>query len=159
MKKSLFINLVEYLRENNPDILFSFQDDGSLISYIKQKINSVDGLIHELKEQHRPDYIIEELCMDALTADLRPSKYQYIRRLLEEEFSEEYQQMLGTGLLRFEIMNLISNCNPLFEVFGFSEEIEEDRNFRYTVIGTIKEYFEQSERENRVSWPTMPIVN
>lgn len=159
MKDILSIKLVEYLRENNPDVLFSLHDDGSLVSYVNQKMNSIDGLLQDLKEQHLPDYIIEELCMDAFTADLKPSKYNYIKEVLEEEFSEEYQQLLRTGILRFEIINLFSNCNPLFEVFGFREGNEEDKNLRYTSIGAIKEYLENSERENRVSWPTMPTIN
>jgi hypothetical protein len=116
-------------------------------------------LISQLQEQHQPDYIIEDACLALLTEDLRPSKYNYIKEMIEEEFVIEYQQLVGSGILRFEVINIISTCDPLFEVFGFSEMKEEDKNLRYTIIGTIKEYFENSERENRESWPTMPTIN
>ena len=159
MKDILSIKLVEYLRENDLHILFSLQEDGSLVSYINQKIQSIEGLLQELYEQCIPEYLIEGICMDALTSDLKPSKYIYIKELLEEEFFEEYHDLFKSGILRFEIINLISVCNPLFEAFEFSETNEEDKNLRYTIIGTIKEYFELSERENRATWPTMPTIN
>jgi hypothetical protein len=159
MKDILSTKFVEYLRENNPDILFSLQDGGSLTGYINQKITSIDGLLEQLQQQSRPEYIIEELCMEAITAELKPSKYLYIKEILEEEFRKEYHHLRGLGILRFEIINLTIACNPLFEVFGFSEQNEEDENLRYTIIGTIREYFEWSESENRVSWPTMPTIN
>jgi hypothetical protein len=159
MKDILSIKLVEYLRENNPDILFSLQDGGGLVPYINQKINSIDELLQELQQKNRPEYIIEELCMEALTAELKPSKYLYIKEILEEEFMIGYHHLLRLGILRFEIINLTIACNPLFEVFGFSEQNEEDENLRYTIIGTIREHFEWSERENRVSWPIMPTIN
>jgi hypothetical protein len=159
MKDILSIKLVEYLRENNPDILFSLEEEGSLVSYINEKMEVVDSLLSQLQEQHQPEYIIEETCLEVLTQDLRPSKYNYIKELLEEEFIIEYHHLLRSGILRFEVINLISKCNPLFEAFEFSEKNEEDKNLLYTVIGTIKEYFENSENENRVSWPTMPAIN
>lgn len=159
MKDILSIKLVEYLRENNPDVLFSLEEEGSLVSYINQKLGILDELILQLQEQHQPRYIIEEACMNALTEDLRPSKFNYIKELLEEEFIMEYQHLLRLGILRFEIINIISVCIPLFEAFGFAQENEDDKNLRYTIIGMIKEYFENSERENRVSWPTMPTIN
>jgi hypothetical protein len=159
MKDILSIKLVEYLRENNPDILLSLQDGGAVIAYITRKITSIEGLLHQLQQQNGPEYIIEELCMEALTAELKPSRYLYIKEILEEEFMIGYHHLLRSVILRFEIINLIAICNPLFEVFHFGEGNEENRNLRYTIIGTIKEHFELSERENRESWPTMPTLN
>lgn len=159
MKETLSIKLVEYLRENNPEVLFSLEEVGSLTNYVNEKLDSIDLLLRGLREQQLPDYIIEDRCMEALTEDLQPSKYNYIKELLEDEFIIEYEHLLRSGLLRFEIINIISECNPLFEVFGFSENNEDDKNLRYTIIGTIKEYFEKSERENRVLWPIMPTIN
>ena len=150
---------MDYLKENHPDVLLSLQQDGSVVSYVNQKMASIRGLLRQLHEEQKPDYIIEEICLDALTSDLGPSKYHYIREVLEEEFEARYQQLLRTGLLPFETINLIDFCHPLFEAFGFSEQKEQDKNLRYTIIGTIKEYFQNRERETRVSWPTMPIIN
>lgn len=159
MKDALSIKLVEYLRENNPDVLFSLQEEGALVLYINDRLKTVDGLLLQLEELRQPAYIIEEVCLNVLTEDLRPSKYNYVKELLEEEFVKEYQNLFRLGLLRFEIINIVWACDPLFEAFGFSGENEEDKNLRYTIIGTIKEYFELSERENRVTWPIMPTIN
>src|SRR5690349_9859173 len=133
MKETLSIMLFEYLKENSPEVFFSLQQEGSLVSYLSQKMELIDGLLEELLIQQRPGYMIEELCMNELTADLKPSRYSYIRELLEEEFISEYHRLLRSGILHFEIINIISVCDPLFEAFGFSEENEEDKHLRYTV--------------------------
>ena len=159
MKDTLSIKLVDYLRENNPDILFSLQQEGSLATYVNGKLSSVSALIAQLQNQQQPEYIIEEVCMEALTEDLGPSKYHYIKALLEEEFINDYQHLLRLGILRFEIINMISVCASLFEAFEFNETNEGDKNLRYTITGTIQEYFELSEKENRAPWPITPIIN
>lgn len=159
MKDILIIKFIEYLRENNPDVYSSLNKDGSLVEYANEKLLSIETLLLKLQEEKRPSYIIEELCMSALTGDLRPSRYSYIKELIEEEFLIEYHQLLGLGILRYEIFNILKVCNPLFEAFGFNEGNEEDKLLRYTITGTVKEYFELSENENRVSWPIMPTIN
>lgn len=158
MKDLLCKKLIEYLWENNPDILFSLQEEGRLLSYLEGKLVAVGELIENLIREQKPAYLIEGICLDTLTEDLRPSKFHYIKETLEEEFEDHYQKLLHSGLLTYETINLISICNPLFEAFSFSEE-NEDKHLRYTVIGAIKEYFEKRERETRVSWLTMPIIN
>jgi hypothetical protein len=147
MKNILITKFVEYLRENSPEVLFSLEANNLLSSYVNQKIESISGLLKQLQEEKKPDYIVQEVCLKELTSDLRPSKYQYIKEVLEEDFIKEYRQLLRSGLLRFEISNLISTCHPFFEAFGFSEQNEENKNLRYTIIGTIREYFELSEKE------------
>jgi hypothetical protein len=159
VKDILTIKLLAYLKENNPDVLFSLQQNGSLLLYLHEKMQSVSALLQSLERQNKPPYIIEEICLNELTSDLRPSKYHYIREVFEEDFAKKYQQLLQPGILRFEIINIISACKPVFEAFGFSEGNEDDKNLRYAIIGVIREYFENSESENRVVWPTMPTIN
>ena len=150
---------MEYLRENNPDVLIFLEEEDSLIWYVNEKIGSIAELLQVLSEEQHPGYVIEEMCMNELTADLRPSKYHYIRELLQQEFPRQYHHLFDTGILRLEIINMISNCLPLFEAFGFSEQMEDDKNLRYVIVGTIKEYFELSERENRELWPIVPTIS
>jgi hypothetical protein len=80
--------------------------------------------------------------MEELTRDLRPSRFEYVRALLEDEFEEAHQRMSSSGILTYEIINLIGACEPIFEVFGFGEENEEARELRYAVMGMIAEYLE-----------------
>ena len=90
MKGLLMNKLLEYIRDNNPDILFELEAKGSLTIWLSEKISVADSLIQQLKDQRLPEYEIEETCMDVITKDFRPSKYNYILNLLEEEFEVDY---------------------------------------------------------------------
>ncbi len=144
MKEVLIDKLHQYLQENNPDLLMQLEEDGRITEYLLNKVSTVNGLINQ-QYTKQPVYIIEEACMDALTQDLKPSKYNYISSILEEEFEITYQQLQKTGALKFEIINLIGNCQPVFDNLNFSEENEGNHFLRYCIIGTINEYLEERE--------------
>jgi hypothetical protein len=147
MKKILINKLHEYIRENNPDLLFQLEEDGKLTEYLSGKINTVNALIRQ-KDIGQPAYIIEDACMDVLTQDLRPSQFNYISNVLEEDFADTYQQLQESGTLKFEVINMISLCQSVFEDLNFSEENEDNQFLRYAIIGTIKEYFQTVDGEN-----------
>jgi hypothetical protein len=146
MQKVLIGKLLEYVRDNNPDILFALEAEASLTTWLTDKVHTVDIIIEQLKEQQLPNYQIEEICMEELTKDLRPSKYNYIYKLLEEEFEQHYQRVLQTGLLQHEVINLIHHCQSAFEDLNFSEDNEDNQFLKYAIIGCVSEYFE-SESE------------
>jgi hypothetical protein len=75
--------------------------------------------------------------------------YDYICALVEEEFEKEYLRLEKTGVLQFEITNILSYSLPLFEE-GKQFSIE-DPQLRYLIIGGISEYFENEVKES-VSW-------
>jgi hypothetical protein len=68
MKGLLMNKLLEYIRDNNPDILFELEAKGTLVIWLSEKISVVDSLIQQLKAQHLPEYEIEEACMNVTTA-------------------------------------------------------------------------------------------
>ena len=140
MQELLKNKLHQYISENNPDLLLSLQEKNKTTSYISDKVSGLNELIHELKEANTPAYIIEEVCMDALTKDLRPSKYNYINNILEEEFEFAYLQFQKSGTLLYEVINLIKQCEPYFEELGFTEENENNKELHYAVAGTIDKY-------------------
>jgi hypothetical protein len=78
MQEILINKLLEYIRDNNPDILFALEAEVAVTTWLSEKVSIVDMLIIQLKKQQQPDYEIEEICMDIITKDLRPSKYNYI---------------------------------------------------------------------------------
>jgi len=143
MKGILINKLHQYIRENNPGLLLQLEQDGKVSEYLSNKVNTSDALINEYKDQ--PAYIIEEACMDELTKDLRPSKYNYINQILEEEFEDTYQQLQNSGTLKFEVINLISQCQPVFETIGFTEENEDSSELRNAITGTVSEYLESNK--------------
>ena len=83
--------------------------------------------------------------MDELTKVLCPSKFNYLISILEEEFAPTYYRLKESGLLTYELMNLIGSCTPVFETFGFSLGNENNRYLRYAITGAVKEYLENKQ--------------
>jgi len=54
------------------------------------------------------------------------------------------------GVLTYEILNMIKMCNPIFDAFHFSEEMEDDRLLAYAVIGTVEEYLQETDEKKTV---------
>lgn len=142
MQTILIEKLRSYIVHNNPDLLLTLQADFSLTRYLEQKVRTVQPLLENLLAENKPAYIIEELCLNELTKDLRPSKFNYIRSLLEEEFEHDFVQLKETGMLTYEIVNLIHLCEPVFEILGFTEENENDRALQNAITGTIQQHLE-----------------
>lgn len=135
--------LLEYIVQNNPEVIFSLQASGkSLSDYMEEKIKSLNGFMESLIAEGRPLYDVEKLCLDELTKDLRPSKYNYIHKLLEEEFEVDFARLRENGALTYEIVKLIKICNRIFEAFEFTEENEQSRVLRYAAIEMTQDYFQ-----------------
>jgi hypothetical protein len=148
MHDNLIITLYRYIQKNNPELLADIESNGTATAYLTSKMQSIKNLIAELQQKRVPDYELEEICITQLTADLRPSKYNYILQLMEEDFQHEYNKLLSDGLLQTEAINMVNECRPVFEDLNFSEENESNRFIRYAIIGMIKDYFEcKSENE------------
>ncbi len=105
MKEILFQKLHQYLRENNPDILLPLEEERKVTAYLQDKISTVESLLKELVGQ--PDYIIEQTSMEFLTKDLRPSKFNYLKNILAAEFEDNYKELLESGTMVFEGVNLV----------------------------------------------------
>ena len=144
MQKILIKTLHDYLKENNPDLLLRLEEKNKVTEYVSNKISTADVLLKQYEGQ--PDYIIAEACMNALTQDLRPSKFNYISNMLEEEFENNHRQFLASGTLQFEVINLINQCRPVFDALGFTEENEDSNELKNAVTGTISEYLEKREQ-------------
>lgn len=143
MKEILIKQLHSYLLQNHTDLLIALQEDHRLTHYLEDKVDSVSEILEQLQAEQRPAYVIEALCLEELTRDLRPSRFNYVRELLEEEFEEEAARMAGSGILTYELINLIGACEPIFEVFSFGTENEERKELKYAVMGMIAEYLER----------------
>ncbi len=145
MREILIQKLHEYIRLNNPDILIPLQGEGEVSDYLSKKLTTIEYLLEQLTTEEKPAYIIEELCLDAMTASLRPSKYNFIKAILAEEFEDIHQQLERSGTLKYEVINLIEVCKPEFETLGFTVDNENDKLLRYAIIGAVKEYLENKQ--------------
>lgn len=136
------------MQENNPELLMQLEAGSRVSEYLRNKVRMVDSLISE--DDGQPAYILETTCMDILTQDLKPSRYQYICKILEEEFGSFYERLEESGVKMFEVINLIVFCKQVFDEFGFNEETEDNRLLWYLITGSISEYFEQGSSKKRV---------
>jgi hypothetical protein len=129
-----------YIVHNNPDLMFSLQEDHSVTRYLEEKVSAVMPMAAQLIDEGKPPYIIEELCLNAMTEELKPSRYQYIRSVIEEEFNADYERMKESGTLTYEVVNLIEACKGIFSDFDFNSENESNRYLRYAIIGQVHDY-------------------
>lgn len=142
MQEMLKEKLWTYIVHNNPDLMLNLQQNFSLTDYLEQKVFNIQPLISQLLAENKPGYVIEELCMAELTKDLRPSKFSYIHSILEDEFELDFLRIKESGLLTYEIINLITESETVFETLGFTEVNEQDRMLHYAIAGTIRQYME-----------------
>lgn len=137
-----------YINENNPELFLELEEDDSLTVYLRQKVNAALELMSHLEDE--PNYIIEEACMEVLTQELKPSKFNYIINILEEEFIDNYEKLQETGTLKFEAINMLAHCVPVFEEQHFSEENEDNGFLRLAITGAIGNYLNGNKREGKV---------
>jgi hypothetical protein len=135
MKNKLQDLLLAYIRENNPDLLEQLLTDDALQAWVHDKINEVEMVL----TQSKPFKAIEAESMEIMTADLRPNRIRYIRDLFEERFPDEYEQLITTGLLTYELVAMVALCQDLFEIYPITEDMEHAELDRQLVI-KISEY-------------------
>jgi len=140
MQTLLKEKLWAYIIHHNPELMFRLQEDYSVMNYLDEKVAAVLPTAAQLLSEKRPAYIVEELCLNAMTKELRPSRYQYLRSVLEEDFSDNYEQLKESGTLTYELCNLIECCKGIFDALGFSTDSEDNRQLRYAIIGQVQEY-------------------
>lgn len=129
-----------YVTEHNPDLLLQLQGNFSVTQYLEDKVSNVMPMVKQFIAEGKATYIIEELCLQEITIDLRPSKFDYLKNVLEEDFPNDYNRMAEAGVLTYEVVNLIEACKSVFETHGFTEENEDNRFLRYAVIAEIHDY-------------------
>jgi hypothetical protein len=142
MKEQLINQLHSYLVHHHTDLLIALQEDHRLTDYLGAKVGSVSDLLEQLEGEGRPPYVIEALCLEELTRDLRPSRFGYIREVLETEFEPAFQWYSRSRILTYEVINLTGACEPIFEVFALSGANEDDKELRSAVINMMAEYLE-----------------
>lgn len=146
IRETLIQKLHGYLVHNQLDLLITLQNEQKVTAYLEDKVAAVLPLAGQCLKENRPDYVNEALCLDELTKNLRPSKFDYVRSLLEEEFSTVHWRMQEDGILTCEVINLIRYCQPVFSNLGFTEENEDDKQLRLAVIGTIHDYLHLNQQ-------------
>ena len=143
MQEQLLQKLQTYISDNNPDLLIQLQEENRLTQYLHEKLASVAEEIDQMQEDGAPAYVIEDICLDTLTANLRPSRFNYICTILQEDFEPTYNQWKESGTLTYEAINLLNACEALFEVVHFSSESENNPALKAEVKEIIRQYINE----------------
>ncbi|TRW21954.1 DUF1896 domain-containing protein [Flavobacterium zepuense] len=145
MQSQLKEKLWAYIVHNNPDLMITLQEDYSVTKYLEEKISNILPMAEAFLAEGKPQYAIEELCLNAMTEGLKPSKFLYIRSVIEEEFPDDFERLKENGVLTHEVVNLIAVCKEVFEAFDFKEENQDNRHLRYAVIAQVHDYLLSSQ--------------
>src|ERR1700744_1106350 len=112
--------LSAYIQQNNPDLLHSLRSEFQLSWYLEDKVSHIMPMVLRLLGEGKPGYAIEELVLNELTAELRPSRCNYLKSVLHEDFPADYNRFYQQGVLTYETINLVDECKEIFTVFSFS---------------------------------------
>lgn len=129
--------LLGYIRENNPELLLQLEEDDALHAWVLEKIKEVEMVLTASK----PSYMIEAECMEIMTADLKPSRFRYVRDLFETEFTDVYDRMRDAGTLNYELISLVSACHQVFEDMPLIEDMDNPQ-LDHAIAGVIGEYLQ-----------------
>lgn len=149
MQDSLVKKLHLYISINNPDLLFVLEQEGKVTEYLTDKVKILLDNTSTTNE-NLPGYIVEDNCMEILTAELKPSRYHYIKELFEKEFEQEFKLLNNTPALQTELINMVNYCREVFDEIGFSEENEDSAFLMYNIIGAISEYLGSNSEKEKV---------
>lgn len=140
MQDVLKEKLYAYIIVNNPDLAVKLQAAGSTTQYVADKVAAVMPRVGQMLENEMPPYIVEELTLRDLTADLQPSRFNYIRNTLQEEFPETFRLLSDAGVVTYECINMVDRCENIFNDYNFSEETKDSRFLRYAIIAELHDY-------------------
>jgi hypothetical protein len=117
------------------------------LDWLHQQLQLLDPALYIRLQEKRQvtEYLILSLLVpnpeEALRSSLSPSKYDYLDSVLEEEYEDAWLQFSKNGILTYELINLVAECEPDFTTFNFPDN-EDSRMLRYAIIGTIAQYLQ-----------------
>ncbi|WP_343748168.1 hypothetical protein [Fluviicola sp.] len=129
-----------YIASHNPELMFELQEKYQVTEYLEQKVAGVLPEANGLLDQGVAPVTVQEICLQQLIEELGPSKFLFVKRILEEEFPIAYDALVQSKLLTYEVLNMLDNCGAIFEKFGFDEQSGVQRALRYAIMGEINEY-------------------
>ncbi len=137
--------LLDYIRENNPKLLNQLVIDDGLHQWVIEKIKEVELVLSNAK----PSQLTNTSFMEIFQTNLQPSRFRYVRELLEAEFTDVYDRMLQSGTLQYELVNMVSACHHLFEETPFIEGMDNPQ-LDHAVAELINDYLEIPDDEQRL---------
>lgn len=140
MRQVFIDKLRAYIAFASPGLLFDLQDKGRLTHYLEDKVDAVLPMAERLLGEGKSLRTVEDLCLDKMTEEFRPSRYLYIREVLEEEFIHDYERMHISGTLVYDTIKLLEVCKQIFDDFEFNNENKDNRYLRHAIIAQVHDF-------------------
>jgi hypothetical protein len=140
METALKESLWNYITTHNPELMFDLQEEYRVSDYLAEKIAAVLPEAERLLQNGIPLISVKEICMEEMTEELKPSKFLYVKRVLEDEFPTAFEALTESYMLNYEVLNIMECCRDIFGKFGFGSENENNRTLRYAIMGEINDY-------------------
>lgn len=138
MELQLKERLWKYIIKQNPELMFSLQEDYAAVPYINEKINSIKSQLKTWEKIGYPEPSIHLLAMEVLTSDLKPSRFQFISNILKNKFPVHYNQYKSQGILAYKTISLVELCKEAFDSIRFSEAHFNSKRFKEAISGIIR---------------------
>ncbi|CDT07141.1 conserved hypothetical protein [Sphingobacterium sp. PM2-P1-29] len=145
MYQQLKEKLWSFIVHNNPDLMFNLQDEYKVTEYLETKVSAVMPTVMKLLEEGKEGYAILELCMNEMTAELKPSRYHYISSIILDEFPNDYARLREAGQLSYQTVILVDSCKETFDTFHFCEENKHDLLLKEALHAAIRIHFKQAK--------------
>lgn len=130
-----------YIICHNPELMYRLQEEYKVESYLEQQVSAAMPLVLAMLEEGKEGRQIQELCLEQMTRELKPSRYLYIINMIEREFEEQFDSLKELGLLSFEGVNLVEHCHQIFEKYRFTTGNADDQIIYQAIKDKIADYF------------------
>lgn len=141
MHNHLKEKLKAYITINNPDLLLRLERELELNTYLEGKISSAMPTILDLLAADKPGHVIEELALQHITTELRPSRYSYVLEMLRDRFLVHYERLSEIGMLQYVTLEILERCQEVFDEHDFKERNKDSAWLQALIRVRIRDYF------------------
>ena len=133
-----------FIRMNNPELAVELEDVSTRNAYLDAKVTLLKDYFDDLLARNIADEVIEELAVKPLTADLVPSRYNYILNVLRRQFPSLFKKLQHSGHTKLTALELLKACEPDFQKYVFESEIPRCDRLYYATVLRIMQHLESS---------------
>lgn len=143
-RERLIGNLWAFIKINNPELALELQESDREDEYLNAKVDSVYDYFLQLTNAKTSHEAIDELCMNRLTADLQPSRFNYLTAVLKDEFCGIYRIWYQKGRRVELTIKLTGFCKPVFDLMGLRCEKPTHDCLYYAITEQIQAYLREN---------------
>jgi hypothetical protein len=142
IKENLIKLFMAFISENNPDVIVSIGSTGSMKRFVRDKAEVAMDLAKNLKERGLPESEILDACFESMVKEMKPSRFNFLKDLIQNHFPEKLKRYSETGVMTYEIIQVIESHGHLFEKYRFGETETKNDLLETEFVGILFDRFE-----------------